>query len=129
MPHGYHRPMSKLLLNLRHVEDDEVEDVRAMLRMHAIEFYETEPSRWGISYGGIWVTHDDDVADAKRHMAEYQAQRRVRVREEYAAARRDGTAETFRTLLRNDPLRVILSLLAILGLLGLGALVPLMLMR
>ncbi len=121
--------MSKLLLNLRHVEDDEVEDVRAMLRMHAIEFYETEPSRWGISYGGIWVTHDDDVAEAKRHMAEYQAQRRVRVREEYAAARRDGTAETFMSLLRNDPLRVVLSLLAILGLLGLGALVPFMLMR
>jgi hypothetical protein len=121
--------MSKLLLNLRHVEDDEVEDVRAMLRTHAIEFYETEPSRWGISYGGIWVTHDDDVAEAKRHMADYQAQRRTRVREEYAAARRDGTAPTFRTVLRNEPVRVVLTLLAILGLLGLVALVPLMLMR
>ncbi len=126
---GYDRRMSKLLLNLRHVEDDEIEDVRAMLRMHAIEFYETQPSRWGISYGGIWVTHDGEIAEAKRHMADYQAQRRARVREEYAAARRDGTAETFMSVLRNEPVRVILSVLAILALLGLVALVPLMLMR
>lgn len=121
--------MSKLLLNLRNVEDDEVEDVRAMLRTHAIEFYETEPSRWGISFGGIWVTHDDDMPEAKRHMAEYQAQRRIRVREEVAAARRDGTHETFMTVLRNDPMRVVLTVLAILAMLGLVALVPLMLMQ
>lgn len=121
--------MSKLLLNLHNVEDDEIEDVRAMLREHAIEFYETEPSRWGISFGGVWVTHDEDFVEAKRHMAQYQAQRSIRVREEYAAARRDGTAETFMTVLRKEPLRVVLSLLAILGLLGLVALVPLLLMR
>ena len=121
--------MSKLLLNLRNVDDDEIEDVRAMLREHAIEFYETEPSRWGIAFGGVWVTRNEDLVEAKRHMAQYQEQRRVRVREEYAAARRDGTAETFMSQLRNEPLRIILSLLAILGLLGLVALVPLLLMR
>lgn len=121
--------MSKLLLNLRNVEDDEVEDVRSLLRTHAIEFYETQPSRWGVSHGGIWITHDGDVAEAKRRMAEYQEQRRIRVREEYATARRDGTAETFATMIRNEPIRVLLTVLAILGMLGLIALVPLMLMR
>lgn len=121
--------MPKLLLNLRMVLDDEVDDVRAMLDSHRIEFYETRPSRWGISHGGIWVTHDEDIAEAKRLMADYQAQRQARVRDEYASAVRDGSAETFATVLRRDPVRVVLTGLAILALLGLVALVPLMLMR
>ncbi len=121
--------MSKLLLNLRMVLDDETEDVRAMLKLHAIEFYETQPSRWGVSHGGIWVTHDEDIVRAKALMSDYQAQRVKRVREERAAALRDGTAETFASTLRRDPVRVGLTMLAILALLGLVALVPLLLMR
>lgn len=121
--------MSKLLLNLRNVPDDEIDDVRAMLESSRIEFYETLPSRWGISHGGIWITHDGDIVEAKRLMADYQARRQIRVREEYATARRDGTAETFATVLRQEPLRVLLTVLAILALLGLVALVPLLLMQ
>jgi hypothetical protein len=121
--------MSKLLLNLRMVLEDEADDVRAMLAEHRIEFYETSPSRWGISHGGIWITHDQDLAQAKSLMADYQAKRREDARAERAAAVRDGTAETFASVLRNDPTRVILSVLAILALLGLVALVPLLLMH
>jgi hypothetical protein len=121
--------MSKLLLNLRMVFEDEADDVRAMLAAHRIEFYETSPTRWGISHGGIWVTHDQDVAQAKSLMADYQAERRERVREERAAALRTGTAETFASVLRKEPARVVLTALAILALLGLVALVPLLLMR
>jgi len=106
---------------------DEADDVRAMLEANAIEFYETRPSRWGISHGGIWVTHDADAAKAKALMATYQAERQARVRAEHAAAVRDGSAETFGTVLRQDPLRVVLTVLAILALLGLIALVPLLL--
>ena len=121
--------MSKLLLNLRMVLEEEADDVRAMLEAHRIEFYETRPSRWGVSHGGIWVTHEQDVAQAKQLMAEYQAQRRARVRAERAEAVREGTAETFGTVLRREPMRVLLTLLAILALLGLVALVPLLLMH
>jgi hypothetical protein len=119
--------MSKLLLNLRMVLPDEADDVRAMLDANDIEFYETRPSRWGISYGGIWVTQDADIVRAKALMADYQVARRERVRAEHAAAVRDGTAPTFVTVLRQEPLRVGLTLLAILALLGLLALVPLLL--
>lgn len=125
---GYDPRMSKLLLNLRHVLDDEVEDVRAMLESHRIEFYETTPSRWGISYGGIWVTHDRDLAEAKRLMADYQRGRQARVRAETEQARRDGTAETFLDVLRARPLQVLLTLAAIVLLLGLVAL-PAILLR
>ena len=121
--------MSKLLLNLRMVLKDEADDVRALLDAHRIEYYETQPSRWGISYGGIWVTHDQDVAQAKSLMADYQAQRRSRARDERATALREGTADTFASVLRREPVRVLLTLLAILALLGLVALVPLLLAR
>jgi hypothetical protein len=121
--------MSKLLLNLKMVLDDEADDVRAMLEEHDIAFYETAPSRWGISYGGIWVQEDGDIGRAKQLMADYQQRRQVQARAEHAAVVRDGTAETFMTVLRREPARVVLTVLAIVALLGLIALVPLLLMR
>jgi hypothetical protein len=126
---GYHRPMSKLLLNLRMVPEDEADDVRAFLEANGIEHYETAPSRWGISFGGIWVKRDEDVAEAKRLMAEYQSRRRDNAREAHAAAQRAGTLETFGDIVRRQPLRVLLTVLAILFLLGLMALLPYYLMR
>lgn len=120
--------MSKLLLNLRHVPDDEADDVRAMLEEHGIAYYETPPGMWGISAGGIFVKEDAAIVEAKRQMADYQEQRRTRARAEYAAARRAGTAETFWTVLRAEPGRVALTVLAIIFLLGLVAL-PVLLLR
>lgn len=114
--------MPKLLLNLRNVPDDEADDVRALLDANAIAHYDTKPSMWGISAGGIWVADDAAFAAAKRAMADYQRQRGARAREEYAAAKRAGTAETFISVLRAEPGRVGLIVLAILFLLGLMAL-------
>lgn len=120
--------MAKLLLNLRHVLEDEADDVRAMLERARIGYYETPPSMWGVSAGGIYVRDNDDLPRAKQLMAEYQAQRRERVRAEHEAALRAGTAETFRTVLRNEPLRVALTAVAIVVLLALVAL-PAILLR
>jgi hypothetical protein len=114
--------MSKLLLNLRNVLDDEADDVRAFLDAHGIGYYETRPSRWGISFGGIWIRNDADIVEAKRLMADYQHGRQARVRAENEVAKREGTAETFADVVRTQPLRVFLTLLAILCLLGLVAL-------
>ena len=112
--HCYHSPMAKLLLNLRNVPDDEADDVRAFLDEHGIAWYETSPGFWNISLGGIWVREDGDVAQAKRLMAEYQAQRGARVRAENEAARREGTLGSVWTVLRQEPLRVLLTVLGIL---------------
>lgn len=120
--------MAKLLLNLRNVPDEEADDVRALLDAHRIAYYETTPSLWGISAGGIWLRDDADAAPAKGLMADYQRQRGERARAEYAAARRDGSAETFWTILRAQPARVLLNLLGILLALALVAL-PVILLR
>lgn len=106
--------MSKLLLNLRGVPDDEADDVRAMLDANGIAFYETRPGPWNISVGGIWVKENAAFAEAKRLMADYQAQRGERARAEHAAALRDGSAETFWSQLREEPARVLLTVLGIL---------------
>jgi hypothetical protein len=120
--------MSRLLMNLRNVPDDEADDVRAMLDAQRIAFYETRPSMWGVSAGGIWVTEDEAFADARRAMDTYQQQRSARARAEYTAAKQAGTADTFMTMLRAEPARVVLSILAMLLALGLVAL-PFILLR
>ena len=113
--------MSKLLLNLRDVPDDEADDVRGFLESSGIGYYETRPSLWGISGGGIWIRDDRDVAEAKRLMAEYQRERQARARAERAEAERSGTAQTFSDVLRTQPLRVALTVIVIALLLGLMA--------
>lgn len=118
--------MSKLLLNLRDVPDDEANDVRRFLDSGGIGYYETPPNRWGIS-GAIWIREDGDVAQAKRLMAEYQRERQVRARAERAEAERNGTAETFADVLRTRPLQVALAVIGIVLLLGLMA-VPVLLL-
>lgn len=112
--------MAKLLLNLRGVPDDEADEVRALLGAERIRYYETRPSPWGISVGGIWVADNADFAAAKRAFDDYERQRSVRVRAEYAAARRAGTAETLANVVRDDPLRVAMIVLGILAVLGLA---------
>ena len=121
--------MSKLLLNLRDVPDDEADDVRRFLESRGIGYYETRPSLWGISGGGIWVRDDRDAAEAKRLMAEYQRDRQSRAREERAAAERSGTVETFADVLRTQPLRVALAMIAIALLLMLMAAPAMLLWR
>jgi hypothetical protein len=113
--------MSKLLLNLRDVPDDEADDVRRFLDSGGIGYYETRPSLWGISAGGIWIREEADVAEAKRRMADYQRERQARAREERAEAESSGTSVTFAEVLRTQPLRVALTVIAIALLLALMA--------
>lgn len=120
--------MSKLLLNLRNVPEDEAEDVRALLDDNGIAYYETRPGPWRISVGGIWVTDASAFPEARRLMTAYQEQRATRARAEYADALREGRAETFAGQLRDEPVRVLLTLVAIALLLGLVAL-PVILLR
>jgi len=121
--------MAKLLLNLRNVPDDEADDVRAFLDAARIEHYETRPGPFGISAGGIWVREDEDVPQAKRLMADYQRARALRMRAEHAQAEREGRAESFADIARAQPLRVVLTILAIVLLVGLMALPAILISR
>ncbi len=104
--------MAVLLLNLRDVPDDESAEIRELLQHNAIAFYETEPNRWGISAGAIWVKEDAEGDRAKELMASYQGERKSRAQAEFENAKRDGTTETFWSQMRREPLRLVMILFA-----------------
>lgn len=111
--------MPVLLLNLRNVPDDEADEVRALLAEHGIASYDTKPSMWGISAGGIWVTRPEDAVEARRLFDQYQKDRQRRARDEHAQALREGNVPSFIDLLRAQPLRVLAILAAVAGLVAL----------
>jgi hypothetical protein len=119
--------MAKLLLSMWQVPADEASEVEAMLDAATIAHYRTPPSRWGLGSGGIWVRDDADVGRARALMADYQRERGERARAEYAAARREGRADTLWSVFRAQPVKVLLVLLGLAAVIGLGV-VPFFLM-
>ncbi|MFA7320411.1 MAG: DUF6164 family protein [Dokdonella sp.] len=102
-----------LLLNLRHVPEDESAEIRALLALHEIAFYETEANRWGISAGAIWIRQEGEVDRARELLANYQIERQMRARAEFAAAKREGRVESFWQQIRREPLRLVMILFTI----------------
>ena len=100
--------MALLLFRLRHVPEDEADDVRALLHQNNIDFYETSAGNWGISMPAIWLHNDDDYGLAISLLGIYQQERAQRIRQEYEADRAAGRAETQWTRLRQEPARVII---------------------
>ncbi|KAF1720867.1 DUF6164 family protein [Pseudoxanthomonas wuyuanensis] len=121
--------MRKLLLNLRNVPDDEAAEVRELLKRHEIAFYETQPSPWGVSAGGIWLQDGADFPRAKPLLDAYQAERATRARAEHAEALREGRAETFFGQLRQKPLYVLGMLAAVVAILLLTLALPYLFLR
>jgi len=110
------------LMNLRHVPDDEAEEIRALFGAHDVRFYETPPSRWGISMGGFWV-HDTDEADrARALLQEYQRQRLQSQRATYEARRLSGETGGVWQMFRHKPVRTLAACFAILVMIGLSLL-------
>lgn len=86
--------MAKLLFKLHDVDDDEADEVRALLSEAELPFYETYSGRWRISVAAIWLERDDDYPQARALLDEYQVQRQSRVREHYESLRAEGMAPT-----------------------------------
>lgn len=104
--------MARLIFDLRDVPDDEADDVRALLASADIAFYETRPAALGLFAGGLWVADDELAQPAKSRIAQYQQERQLRVRAEYQAAIRDGSAETSWQSIRREPVKALILLLA-----------------
>jgi hypothetical protein len=121
--------MAKLLLNLRNVPDDEADEVRALLDEHGIDCYETQPSLWGVSAGGIWLAQAEQVEKAERLLADYQAQRAARARAEREAERREGRAPSSWAGIRAHPAQALAAMLGILLMLAVATLPFLMFAR
>jgi hypothetical protein len=115
--------MPKRLMSLREVPVDEYEGVCALLDGLAIEHYRTEPSRWGLSSGAIWVVDDHRHAEARAALDRFQYDRAAAARRERAEQLAAGTAPSLATRLRDEPLRM-LALLATLAIVVALSLLP-----
>lgn len=105
--------MSRLLLNLRHVPDDEADDVRNLLDEAGIEWYETPIGRWGIGLGGIWVRDRSEHPRARELLRDYGRKRFEQARTDRAERARRGELESIVHRLFRDPVGVVLRLAAV----------------
>ncbi len=101
--------MSILLMNLRHVPEDEAHEVRELLEQEHIEYYETPPNRWGISAGGIWIKHPEQAEQARELYRQYQELRLQRAQADHREARRAGRAPGLGDVMREKPLQLLLT--------------------
>ncbi len=106
--------MAVLLFKLNGVPEDEAEEVRALLAENAIDVYETEAGRWGISLAAIWLRDEDQLTRARTLIDDYQHERYLRAREEYERKREAGELDTLLGRAMRHPVRFLLYLAAIL---------------
>ncbi|WP_100638909.1 DUF6164 family protein [Marinobacter salexigens] len=110
------------LMNLRHVPDDEAEEIRDLFEAHEVRYYETPPSRWGISMGGFWVHDTEEAQRARTLLQDYQRQRMESQREAYEQRRSQGEGGGIWYMLRQKPVRTVAAVLSILVIAGLSLL-------
>ncbi len=67
--------MAVKLFRLRHVPEDELEEIRALLLEHDVAFYETTAGGWGISEAAIWLHDPEQLESAKALLERYQQER------------------------------------------------------
>ncbi|MEX2130439.1 MAG: DUF6164 family protein [Pseudohongiellaceae bacterium] len=112
--------MAVLLFKLRHVPEDEAEEVRALLAGNGIEFYETSAGNWNISMPGIWLNDDSQRELALELLEEYQLQRLNNARREYEQLKVEGQIPTIAHRFHENPVRFIFYSGLILGVLYLS---------
>jgi len=108
--------MAVKLFSMRNVHDDEAQEIRELLLQHSIEFYETPTGNWGISSPAIWLEDDTLFNRAKSLIDEYQIERSIRIRKEYEELKREGKNRTIIDSFKENPLRLVVYLLIVVGL-------------
>ena len=109
--------MSVLLFKLRHVPEDEADEIRELLESNNIDFYETSAGNWGISTAAIWLKNKDDLEKAKSLIDIYQHDRGINQREAYDLLKNSGQHKTILDSFKENPARFIAYVIFILVLL------------
>ena len=109
--------MAKKIFGLRGVPEDEADDIRQLLSENRIDYYETTAGNWGVSMPAIWLEDEQQFPQAKKLIDAYEAERSVRVRDEYERQKKAGENETLQDRLKRDPVTYIITIAFILFLL------------
>ena len=100
--------MAVLIFRLRHVPEDEAEEVRNLLSNNAIEFYETSAGNWQTAMPGIWLKDDAQLSLARQLLDDYQQQRLGKARDDYQTLKQNGQLPGVFDRFRENPLRFVL---------------------
>jgi len=103
--------MAKKLYALRNVPEDEIDEMRALLRQHDIDFHETDAGFFGIATAAIWVNQPQQFEQAQALIRDYQQQRYHRARSDYEARVEANEQTRFIDLLFARPGKIIVYLL------------------
>jgi hypothetical protein len=103
--------MAKLLFRLNGVFEEEANYVREALDNAGIEYYETNQGRWGISVAAIWLPNEDDYIAARELLDQVQEEWIEHVQGDYVP--------TFAERFRERPTAFILTILAVIAMIGL----------
>jgi len=104
--------MAAKLFKLRHVPDDEAEDIRQLLSEDEITFYETEAGGWGISVPAIWLHDETELDRANALIASYQEQRAEKARAQYQLEKEQGLQPTVLDKIKQNPAQFVLLVIA-----------------
>lgn len=105
--------MSHLLFRLRHVTDDEADEVRQLLQKNDIEFYETGAGFFGTGIAAIWLADRAKLEFARTLIKQYQIERRDSVRCQHQAERDAGEHDTLFKKIRREPIKMIVAFVVI----------------
>lgn len=103
------------LFRLRGVPDDEAEEIRELLSTNKIDYYETPGGNWGISMPAIWLKDESQLHEAQLLIQKYQGERLARVRDEYERFNREGKNKSIIDVIKQNPVRFIVYLAAIIA--------------
>jgi len=109
--------MAVRIFNLRNVPDDEAEAVRELLQQEKIDFYETPAGNWGMSVPALWLRDEALEPRARALIAAYQKERQIKAKAAYEQQKAAGENRTIIDSLRENPLRFLIYMVIIVGLL------------
>lgn len=69
-------------MNLRNVPGEEADGVRALLDELGVAWYETPPTAFGLSAGGLWIRNDEDYPRVDEAYRRFQHEWTERARRE-----------------------------------------------
>ena len=93
---------------MRHVPEDEAQEVRELLESNEIELFETFAGSWGISLPALWLKRKEQYEQARELIDEYQQQRSIKMRDEYALKKQRGETRTMWDSFTENPSRFVL---------------------
>lgn len=99
--------MAKKLYALRNVPEDEIDEMRAVLREHDIDFHETDAGFFGIATAALWINEPLQFDQAKQLIDDYQLQRYQHARNEYETMKAKGAQPRFTDFFRAEPGKII----------------------